>query len=91
MKSHGNGSATVCANNLLRMVCGEVPFDRVRGLNPRLIDQPLPVAGAELEADARWLIETYEPRAEFIGINVPPLDAVDGGLTITARITEREG
>ena len=91
MIAHGNGSASVCANNLLRLVCGEVPFDRVRGLNPRLVDQPFPISEAELAADARWLIETYEPRVEFSGVDVMQPDAVNGGFTIKANIAEKEG
>lgn len=60
MKAHGNGSPEVCASNLLRIVRGEVPFDRVRGRDGALIDRPN--VSDEAVADAEWLMETYEPR-----------------------------
>lgn len=90
MRSSGNGAPNVCANNLLRMVRGEVPFERVKGLDPRLIDKPLPSVGAELEADAEWLLETYEPRVQFNGIKLMPDDSANGGFIATANITETE-
>lgn len=60
MKAHGNGTPETCASNLLRIVRGEVPFDRVRGRNPALIDKAN--ATDEATADAEWLLETFEPR-----------------------------
>ena len=60
MKAHGNGTPEVCASNLLRIVRGEVPYDRVRGRDGSLIDRPN--ATDEAIADAEWLLETYEPR-----------------------------
>ena len=60
MKAHGNGAPEVCASNLLRIVRGEVPYDRVRGRDGALVDQPN--ATDEAIADAEWLQETYEPR-----------------------------
>ena len=91
MKANGNGAPEVCANNLLRMVRGEVPFERVKGLDPRIIDKPLSSVNAELDADAAWLIETYEPRVQFDGIAISQADAATGGFTVTANVTEKEG
>lgn len=91
MRASGNGAPSVCANNLLRMVRGEVPFDRVKGLDPRIIDQPQAEANADLVADAEWLIETFEPRAQLVGVDVTRSDAVNGGFLVTGNITEKEG
>lgn len=91
MKSTGNGVPSVCANNLLRIVRGEVPFDRVKGLGSGVIDQPISEANADLEADAAWLIETYEPRAQLFGINITRSDSINGGFIVTGNLTEKEG
>jgi hypothetical protein len=40
MRASGNGSPEVCAANLLRIVRGEVAYDRVRGVDGTLIDKP---------------------------------------------------
>ena len=88
MKASGNGAPNVCASNLLRIVRGEVPFERIKGLDPRLIDKPQLGAVTELESDAQWLIETYEPRAQLEGIQVAPSSAENGGFIVTANIKE---
>jgi len=59
MKAHGNGTPETCASNLLRIVRGEVPYDRVRGRDGALVDQPNAID--EAVADAEWVLETYEP------------------------------
>lgn len=91
MRARGNGDPTVCANNLLRMVRGEVPFDRIKGLDPRLVDRPLTSSRIDLEADAEWLIGTYEPRVELRGVGVAQADTEHGGFTVAANIIEKEG
>lgn len=91
MKASGNGDPGVCANNILCMVRGEVPFERVKGLDPRMIDKPLSSVSAELGADAEWLIETYEPRVQFDGITISQDDAANGGFSVTANVTKKEG
>lgn len=62
MKAHGNGKPETCASNLLRIVRGEVAYDRVRGRDGALVDQPN--ANDEAVADAEWVLETYEPRVD---------------------------
>lgn len=89
MRATGNGAPNVCANNLLRMVRGECPMDRVKGLDPRMVGSPLPTATADLAQDAQWLIETYEPRVDFQGIDTSPGSA-SGDIVITAKIKEKE-
>ena len=53
MRASGNGSPEVCAANLLRIVRGEVAYDRVRGVDGTLIDKPN--ATDEAVADAEWV------------------------------------
>ena len=90
MRSTGNGAPEVCANNLLRLVRGEVPFERVKGLDPRLIDRPLASAMEDIEQDAEWLIGVYEPRVTFAGVTVGQPDTVCGPVKVTANLKETE-
>ena len=90
MRAKGNGDINVCANNLLRTFRGEVPFERIKGIDARLIDRPANEADAELKQDAEWLLETYEPRAIVNGIEIEHTDGVSGEFAIRANITERE-
>lgn len=91
MKASGNGTPDVCTGNLLKTFRGEIPYERVKGLDPRLIDRPLSAAEAEIQQDAEWLIETYEPRVSVNGIHVAPSEAMQGGFSVTADIREKEG
>lgn len=89
MIAKGNGTAQVCANNLLRIFRGEVPYERVKGLDPRVIDRPIPAADAQLRQDADWLIDTYEPRAIIKSLSVAQEAAAVGGFAVTAEIEEK--
>ena len=89
MKGSGNGDKDVCAGNLLLISRGEVPYERVKGLDPRLMDKPITTAESEIQQDAEWLLETYEPRVAVDGITVKQRDT-DGGYTVIADITDNE-
>ena len=86
MLSKGNGDVPVCVNNLLRIVRNEVPYDRLRGLSSDPYDKPTDEAADELEQDALWCIETYEPRAEVEGVTVTQEDALNSGFSVKATI-----
>ena len=88
MKAHGNGTPETCASNLLRTVRGEVPFDRVRGRNGSLIDQPN--ATDDAIADAEWLLETYEPRVTTESIEAIAETGITGDFSILANIKRKE-
>ena len=90
MKAKGNGEIRTCVKNLLRITRGEVPYERLKGLDPRMIDKPTVTVQPLIQQDARWLIETYEPRAEIDSINVKPSEGVSGGLVVTAKISGEE-
>lgn len=88
MKAHGNGTPETCAANLLRMVRGEVPFDRVRGRDPALIDQPN--FTEEVAADAEWVLETYEPRVEIEDIETQPETIATGDFATLVKVKRKE-
>ena len=85
MKASGNGDKAVCVQNLLAIVRGEVCFDRLRGLDPRIVDRPADNAVNDAINDVRWELETYEPRAVVEEISAVREDA-DGGFRLTAAI-----
>ena len=89
MKAKGNGTPQVCTNNLLRIFRGEVPYERIKGLDPRIVDRPILTANAELRQDADWLVDVYEPRAEIRSITVTQTDSVNGSFSVSAEITSR--
>lgn len=85
MKAKGNGEPAQCVGNLLRLIRGEVPYERLKGLDPRLIDKPSSTAGPELVADAEWLIENYEPRVNLESIDLEAELAQAGHFNIKAE------
>ena len=90
MVAKGNGDVKRCVQNLLRLFRGESPYERVKGLDPRMIDKPMSKVEPEIRQDAEWVIEIYEPRATINGITVSADDAVGGGFAIDADIAGRE-
>ena len=88
MRASGNGNPKVCVQNLLQLLRGENPYERVKGLDPRLIDQPEKIAAPQVMQDAEWLIETYEPRVRVNEIRLEPQQSAHGGFVITADVTE---
>ena len=85
MKASGNGDKAVCVQNLLAIVRGEVCFDRLRGLDPRIVYRPADSAVNDAVNDDRWELETYERRAVVEEISAVREDA-DGGFRLTAKI-----
>ena len=88
MKAHGNGKPETCASNLLRIVRGEVPYDRVRGRDGALVDQPN--AKDEAIADAEWVLETYEPRVSVESILADPAAIMTGDFSMIVNIERKE-
>ena len=86
MLSTGNGKTQVCVNNLLQITRGTVPYERVKGIDPRLFDQPAVAAKESMMADIEWLLETFEPRADLDDIDVEDLAIQMGDVNLTATI-----
>ena len=89
MKANGNGSAQQCVANLLNIYQYEVPYARLKGMDPSIIDLPKEEAEVTAKNHASWLIETYEPRATINDINVSYTE--DNKMVITPDITVNEG
>lgn len=87
MKKSGNGDPKQCVENLVSIIRGEVPFDRVRGMDARTIDKPDEEARFALESDARWNVETYEPRVNADKTEITAKEAVNGGFALDMQIS----
>ncbi len=79
MKAHGNSDRLVCAQNLLSITRGEVPLDRLRGRNPKLLERP---RSFEIEADAKRLVAWWEPRLNPYASNFEVHHSGNGEITI---------
>ena len=90
MKASGNGTPEQCAVNLLLITRGEVPYDRIKGRDAALVDAPTTVSAAQAEADAEWLLSTYEPRMVVDGIDISATMASVGDLGVNANISVRK-
>lgn len=90
MMAKGNGAPQVCAHNLFRLHRGQVPYERVKGLDPRLYDRPIITADTQLRQDADWLIDTYEPRVAIKSISITRSEDASGDFIVTAELEERE-
>ena len=88
MKANGNGSPQQCVANLLNLYQYEVPYARLKGMDPSIIDLPREEAEVTAKNHASWLIETYEPRVTLNDINVSY--AEDNKMVITPDITVNE-
>lgn len=67
------------AKNLLMCRMGEVPYDRMRGLNQALFELPMSKLREELLPELD-LVMMYEPDVEVVSAEAKLLD--DGGLYI---------
>ena len=89
MKASGNGEPMQCVENLLRITRGECPYDRIKGIDPTLIDQPTEIVAPLMQAEAKWLIKTYEPRVNADDVNINAITSQNGrfALNVDATVT----
>ena len=84
MKASGNGAPEICVQNLLKTIRGEVPYERIKGIDRTLIDKPSETAATDLAADVEFLVETYEPRVQLSDLKA--LTAQAGDFELRASI-----
>lgn len=89
MLAKGNGSPEVCVQNLLKTVRGEVPFERIKGVDRTIFDSPSEYGANDLKADAEFVIKTYEPRVNIDNIEIAVSDGQNGGFDLTARLKNK--
>ena len=86
MKASGNGAPEICVQNLLKTIRGEVPYERIKGIDRTLIDKPSETAATDLAADVEFLVETYEPRVQLSDSDLKALPAQAGDFELRASI-----
>ncbi len=84
MKASGNGNPETCAKNLIQIVRGEVPYDRIKGIDGTLVDKPN--AKDEMVADMEWVLDVYEPRIKADG-SVTVLEDGEGNFNTVLDIS----
>lgn len=70
MKSSGNGNTAQCAANLIATFQGEVPYQRLKGMDTAFLDKNIIEASPQVKNHASWLLENYEERASVNDINI---------------------
>lgn len=85
MLSSGNGKVQNCARNLLMLVAGEVPYDRLKGINPDVDDSPSSIAENEFMQSAEELLEIYEPRIDIYKIDMNGLNPYEGDYAAVVK------
>lgn len=91
MLPKGNGSPQICVANLIRMTRGEIPFARVKGIDPRHFSRPALTEKEPLMADIEWLIETFEPRVDINNIDLEDLAAKAGDFAVNTTLEVKGG
>lgn len=91
MKSSGNGDPMQCVSNLIRIVRGENPYERCKGLDPRLIDKPYSISDEAIRKDVLWNIRTYEPRVNVEKINIDALLEEQGQFALKIGAESKGG
>lgn len=85
MLGKGNGEPMQCVSNLLRMTRGECVYDRIKGMDPELIDMNSDVAIPLMAAEAKWLIKTYEPRVDINSVDIEGLVLSAGSFALNVN------
>lgn len=88
MLSSGNSNAEVTASNLIRISRGEVPYDRIKGIDGSLSDMPAEIIAGDIENDVRETIEEYEPRVDVKDVII---SRKDGRIEIEVDIEKAGG
>lgn len=86
MKGNGNGSPEICVQNLLKTIRGEVPYERIKGIDRTLIDRPSETVKPDLIADVEFTVETYEPRVSLDSVDYRAIASGLGDFQIGANI-----
>lgn len=88
MKARGNGTPQQCVANLMNLYQYEVPYARLKGMDPSIIDLPRDEAEVTAKNHATWLIENYEPRVTVNDIKISYTE--QNRMVITPDITVNE-
>lgn len=86
LKASGNGTPEICVQNLLKTVRGEVPYERIKGIDRAHIDSPSETQAPALVSDVEFVVETYEPRVKLNSVELAALAAETGGFRLRTSV-----
>lgn len=89
MKAHGNSSKKTCALNVLSIVRGEAPYARTKGVDPRTRDGSADEQRELTLADARNIVDLFEPRVQYGAVEVSG-NAQTGDLNFIINMSGKE-
>ena len=89
MLASGNGTPQQCVRNLLSIIQGEAPYERCKGVDADLTEQPSTLAGM-VAAEVVQVLEEYEPRIDEDEIMLTVEDVLSGKFFLKAEITTEE-
>lgn len=90
MIAYGNGEPQRCAANLIMMVRGECPYDRLRGIDGDITDAPMTGAFGLVAEDVSWTLKCYEPRADAQDTALLIEDVIKGKFRIGTSVVVGE-
>ncbi len=92
MMQSGNGDPRQCALNLTKMVRGECPYERIKGIDPQITDSSIATAKDGIAAEVEWVIDAFEPRVEVesVEVNDEAMKAGDFSTMTTIKLREEE-
>lgn len=88
MREKGNSNVQVCMDNLLKIVKGEVPYSRKKGIKRNIVDLPSDAAKLQIVMSANECIDSYEPRIDVRKVRPQNIDE-DGNLSYTIMAEPR--
>jgi hypothetical protein len=89
MKKSGNGVPELCVNNLVRIRRGEVAYERVKGIDGALIDQPMAIIEEDAATDIERQITIFEPRVEVDSVE-SVANELSGGYEFDIQVHTKE-
>lgn len=87
MLAKGNSNPEICVQNLLKTVRGEVPYERIKGIDRTIFDTPSEYGKDDLTADAEYVIKTYEPRVKVEKIEIS--GGENGDFELSAKVKSK--
>lgn len=88
MRASNNSDVQVCIDNLLKIVKGEVPYSREKGIKRNIVDLPSDAAKLQIVMSANECIDNYEPRVDVRRVRPQSIDE-DGNLSYTIMAEPR--
>ncbi len=88
LKATGNGTPQQCAQNLLSIIRGENPMERVKGIDVRYIDKLQHEAEIDIKEDVKWVLQIYEPRIDIEDVKIKVAEQENGNHHIFTLISD---